>query len=174
MLTSERIAVALGRNKKAVTLRPKMGQGTAVTRVRVRDDLTCEVEDGRWKLTVGMSEKSGGAGAGPDPGVCGRSALGTCVALSYVMWASEAGVPIERLEVEVHADYDVRGEYGLDEGVPAVYEQLRYVVTVSSPAPEADVLRVLDQADAHSSWLQMILRPVDATREVRFTQVTGG
>jgi hypothetical protein len=35
------------------------------------------------------------------------------------------------------------------------------------------VLRVLDQADAHSSWLQMILRPVDAVREVRFTRVAG-
>ncbi|HMB71259.1 MAG TPA: OsmC family protein, partial [bacterium] len=143
-------------------------------RVRVRDDLTCDVEDGRWKLTVGMSEKSGGAGAGPDPGVCGRSAMGTCVALSYVMWASEAGVPIESLEVEVRADYDVRGEYGLDENVPPTYRAMSWVVTVSSPAPEADVMRVLDQADAHSSWLQMVLKPQQANREVRFTQTTEG
>jgi uncharacterized OsmC-like protein len=174
MVTSERIATALARNRKAVSLRPAMGQGTAVTRVRVRGDLTCEVEDGRWKLTVGMSEKSGGAGAGPDPGVHGRAAIGTCVALGYAMWASEAGVPIDRLEVEVRADYDVRGEYGLDAEIPAVYRALTYTVTVESPAPEADVLRVLDDADARSPWLQMYLRPVPARREVRFTRTAGG
>jgi len=174
MLTSEKIAVALTRNKKALSLRPTFGLGTARTHVRVRDDLTCEVEDGRWKLTVGMSEKSGGAGAGPDPGVCGRSAIGTCVALSYVMWASEEGVPIESLEVEVLGDYDIRGEYGLDENIPPTYRKLSYVVTVSSSAPEADVMRVLDLADAHSSWLQMIRQPQEAHREVRFTQTAGG
>jgi uncharacterized OsmC-like protein len=173
MLTSDKIATALARNKKAVSLRPAMGRGTAVTRVRAGGDLTCQVEDGRWQLTVGMSEKSGGTGAGPDPGVHGRAAIGTCVALGYVMWGSEAGVPLERVEVEVRADYDVRGEYGLDPGIPALYRELTYTVTVSSPAPEADVLRVLDEADAHSPWLQMLLRPVPARREVRFTRTEG-
>lgn len=169
MLTSEGIATTFARNRKAAGLRPSVGQGTAVTRVRMRDGLTAEVEDGRWKLTVGMSEKSGGAGAGPDPGVFGRTALGSCLAIGYVMWAAEAGVPVESVEVEVQADYDVRGEYDLDESIRAVYPQVRYVVSISSPASEDDVLRVLDRADRCSPWLQMFA-PSDVRREVRHTR----
>lgn len=172
MLTSEHIATTFARNRKAVGLRPSVGQGTAVTRIRVREGMTCDIEDGRWKLTAGMSEKSGGAGAGPDPGVFGRSAIGSCVAIGYVLWASEADVPIDSLEVEVQTDYDSRGEYDLDESVAPVYAQVRVVVTVASSAPEADVLRVLDRADRCSPWLRMLAAP-DVRREVRFARGDG-
>ena len=36
-------------------LRDSIGRGTAITRVKMRDGFTCEVEDGRWNLTVDMS-----------------------------------------------------------------------------------------------------------------------
>ncbi|MBZ0172932.1 MAG: hypothetical protein K8E66_11165, partial [Phycisphaerales bacterium] len=66
MLSLDRIRTAFARNCKAVTLRPSVGQGTAVTRVRMDEGLTCLVRDGKWELTTGMSEKAGGAGEGPD------------------------------------------------------------------------------------------------------------
>ena len=99
-----------------------------------------------------MTEKDGGTNAGPNPGVLGRAALGSCLALGYGMWAARLDVPITALEVEIHADYDVRGELGVDDGVRPGYSAIRYVVRVSSPAPEADVRRVIDTADRYSSW----------------------
>src|SRR6059036_3530232 len=104
----ETIRVALERNAQAIALRPALGQGTAITRVRLGPGLACEVEEGPWRLVVGMSEKSGGTNAGPSPGVLGRAALGTCLAIGYGMWAARLGVPLESLEVEVQADYDLR------------------------------------------------------------------
>jgi len=172
MLKMDRIREAFSRNRKAVTLRPSMGQGTAVTRVTVGEDLTCRVDDGRWNLTVGMSEKSGGVAAGPDPGVFGRAALGTCLAMGYVMWAALKEVPLESVEVEIQADYDVRGEYGLD-GVDPAYADLRYVVTVRSDAPEADVRAVIDQADAVSPYLTLYRNPQDVRRELRVLAAEG-
>lgn len=166
MLQLDRIRTAFERNRRAVTLRPSMGQGTAVTRVRVDEDLTCHVEDGQWKLTVGMNEKSGGAGAGPDPGVLGRSALGSCLALGYVMWAARAGVPLDSVEVEIQADYDVRGEYGIDDVSPT-YDEIRYLVTVHSDAPETDIRFVLDKAELHSPYLFMFRNPQNVRRELR-------
>ena len=80
MLSLDRIRTAFARNRKAVTLRPSVGQGTAVTRVRVDEGLTCRVQDGAWELTTGMSRKTGGTGEAPDPGVFGRAALGSCLA----------------------------------------------------------------------------------------------
>lgn len=164
---------ALERNVKAVTLRPSVGQGTAVTKVRLRDGLACDVEEGSWKFTVGMTQKYGGTNEGPNPGVFGRAALGSCLAIGYSMWAARMNVPITSLDVEIHAAYDVRGELGVDDAVRPGYSAIRYVVTVETDAPEEDVMRMLDVADRHSSWLDDIANPVPVAREVRLTSRRG-
>jgi uncharacterized OsmC-like protein len=168
----ERIKTALERNAKAVSLRPGVGQGTAVTKVRLQPGLACEVTEGPWSLTVGMTDKSGGTNAGPNPGVFGRTAVGSCLALGYAMWAARLGVPIDALEVEIQADYDLRGELGVADDVHPGYTAMRYLVTVKSSAPEELVRRVLDTADRYSSWRDNIERPVPFTREVRFDRAT--
>ena len=57
------IKTVADRNAKAVELRPMLGQGTAVTRVKLREGMSCEVEEGTWSFVVGMSKKSGRASA---------------------------------------------------------------------------------------------------------------
>lgn len=174
MAAPDGIKIALERNVKAVSLRPSVGQGTAVTRVRLGHDLTCVIEEGTWTLTAGMTEKYGGDGSAPNPGVLGRAALGSCLAIGYAMWAARLGVPIESLEVTIHADYDVRGELGVAPDVRPGYGRIRYVVAVTSDAPEADVTHVLDTADRHSSWLDNIAHPVALEREVHLTTLKAG
>ena len=107
------IRAAIDRNVRVLGVKPSIGQGTAVTRVTLRPGLAAEVEDGPWKFSVGMTEKYGGQNNAPNPGVYGRAALGSCLCIGYSMWAARLGVVIESLSVEVHADYDVRGELGV-------------------------------------------------------------
>src|SRR5574339_1266845 len=76
-MTNDEIRTILERNVRAVTLRPTVGQNTARTHVRLKPGLECEVTEGAWRLTIAMSEKSGGMNAGPNPGVLGRGALGS-------------------------------------------------------------------------------------------------
>lgn len=159
----------LERKAKAVTLRPAVGQGTARTTVRLKPGLECEVEEGSWTLTVGMSEKSGGTNAGPNPGVLGRAALGSCLAIGYAMWAARLGVPIDALEVDVEADYDSRGELGVSDDVPPGYAQVRYRVSVTSPASESDVRRLVDTADKYSPYRDVFARAHDLRRDLVIT-----
>jgi uncharacterized OsmC-like protein len=168
----EKIRRAFERNARAMELRASVGQGTAVTRVRVTRGLTCEVEEGDWKFTADMGEKSGGNGAGPNPGVLGRAALGTCLAMGYVMWAARRGLELEALEVEIQADYDSRGYHGVGGAEPG-YKEIRYLVRAASPAPEAEVLRVLDEADEHSDYLAVFARPQRLRREVELRRSAG-
>lgn len=163
------IRTVLERNVKAVSLRPAVGQGTAVTRVRLRDGLACDIEEGPWKLTAGMTEKYGGSGEAPNPGVLGRGAFGACLAIGYAMWAARLGVPINALEIEVQADYDVRGELGVSGDVRPGHSEIRYVVTVSSPAPIDEIERWLDLADRCSSWRDNLANPVPLVCERRVT-----
>jgi uncharacterized OsmC-like protein len=164
---SRELGEILERNVKAVTLKPSIGQLTGRTRVTLQPGLACEIADGAWKLTAGIGPGSGGTGAGPSPGVLGRGALGSCLALGYAMWAARLGVEITSLTVDVEADYDTRGELGLSDDVPPGYLQVRYTVTVSSPAPDSDVHRVLDTADKYSPYRDVFARANDLRRDVR-------
>ena len=166
MQGKDHIRQALERGARAVALRPSVGQATAVTRVQIREGLLCEIEDGRWTLQCDMSEKGGGSGAGPDPGVYGRTALGACMAMCYVQWAARLEVPIAGVAVEVHADYDVRGEHGLDD-VPAGYSQVRCHVTIESDAREEIIRQLVAKADSHSPYYDVFARPIDLRTELK-------
>jgi uncharacterized OsmC-like protein len=162
----DRIRTAFERNQKALSLKPAIGRGTAVTRVRVKEGLTCEAEDGPWKLTVDMSPKHGGDSTGPNPGVLGRAALGSCLAMSYARWAAVLGVSLSRLEVEIQADYDARGEYGIDDVRPG-YQEVRYVVRIESDAPGEEIQRVVDACEAHTPYLDVFRHPQQVRRIVQ-------
>lgn len=166
---SVEIRQAIERNVKVVSARRTVGRGTAVTRVTLRDGLACDIREGPWALTAGMTEKYGGTNEGPNPGVLGRAALGSCLAIGYGMWAARLGVPIASLEVEIQADYDVSGELAVDDAVRPGYGAMRYVVRVDSPAPEDDVRRVIDTADRYSSWRDVIANEMPLTRELTIT-----
>ena len=162
---------AFERGKKAILLRPTVGQGTAITKVRLTEGYTCEIEDGAWKLVVDMAEKHGGANGGPNPGVIGRGALGSCLAIGYARWAAVMDIPIESLEVEVHADYDVRGELGLADITPS-YTGIRFTVRIESPAPKEEVERMLNRADMLSPYLDLFANPHRIDRIVEYQQST--
>ena len=169
MSSIDSVRTAIERSAKAVTLRPAVGQGTAVTRARLGDALSVQIEDGQWKFTAGMGESYGGSNAGPNPGVYGRAALASCLAIGYGIWSARLNIPVDSLEVEVHADYDARGELAVDENIPPGYLAVRYVVTVESSAPEADIMRLLDTADRYSSWRDDYERMLPLTRDVRIS-----
>lgn len=165
----DRLKGAMDRNIKAIGLRPSIGQGTAVTKVRIRGACTAEIEDGGWKLVADESVNDGGNGEGPDPGVFGRAALGACLAMGYAMWSAQMGVPFGDIEVDVAADYDARGMFGVDDNVPPGWGALRCAVRIESSAPESDVQRVIDYADAHSPLLFDFSQPLSVTRELHIT-----
>lgn len=169
MSDPSRIREALERSASAVSARPSIGQRTATTRVEWTRGLTCRVEDGPWTLAVDMGEKMGGGNTAPNPGVLGRGALGSCLVVGYAMWAARLGVPLDSLSVEVAADYDARGELGVSDDVPPGYTQVRYTVTIASPAAEEDVRRMIETADRYSPYRDVFARAHDVRRELRIT-----
>ena len=173
MQRDEQVREALERNARAVSARRSVGTGTARTKAVLGPGLECTVTEGPHAFTVAMTEKYGGTGQGPNPGVFGRAALASCIAITYGMWAARLGVPFESLEVNVEADYDVSGELGVDDTVRPGYSAMRYLVTVTSTSSEADVLRVLDTADRHSSYLDIFSHGVPLAREVRINAAAG-
>ncbi len=171
MKDADKIRTAIGRTKKALTLKPVLGKGTGVSRVRITSSLTCEVREGNWKFIADMPGSVGGNNLGPTPGVYGRAALGSCLAIGYMMKAAEMDIPIRQLEVEVQADYDDGALFGTaPKNISPGYLGVRYTVHIESDAPEKQIVAMLDDADAHSPYLDVFSRAQNCTREIQIVR----
>jgi uncharacterized OsmC-like protein len=167
MSSFQKIKTALERTTKALTLKPALGRDTKTSVTRVRQGLTCDVQEGDWKLSVDMPAAVGGDGSAPTPGVYGRAAFGGCLAIGYMMQAAKLGVSIQSLEVEVQADFDDGVLLGVHNDVPAGYTEVRYTVTIESDAPEQDIMRVLNEGDARSPYLDVFGRAQTCKRTIK-------
>ena len=163
----DKIKTAFERSAQTLRQQPSLGRSTGTSKIRIRDGLVCDIEEGPWRLTADMPTGAGGGASAPTPGVYGRAALGSCLAMGYTMYAATLGVPIDTLEVELQCDYDDGALFGIGQAPPG-YSEVRYVVTIESSAPQADVMRVLDEGDEHSPYLDVFRRAQKCTRTVRF------
>jgi len=148
------------RNIELLALKPSRGHLTCTTRARLADGLRCEIEEGPWRLAADLPAKVGGDDTAPTPGVLGRAALAGCLTIGIAHWAARLGVPIGSLEVEVEADFDARGELGVGHGIAPGYSEVRYVVSIDSPAPRHELDRLLDTAERHSPYLDVFGRAI--------------
>ena len=171
MKTKESIKTAFERKRRLLERSASLGKGEVTTSIRVRDGLTCNIQEGSWKLTADLHPKSGGRAEGPTPGTFGRAALGSCLAISYMNWASFLDIPITDLEVTVKVGYDARGMYGFDEVSPG-YQSVHYHLRIESPAPKADILRLIDCAERHTSYLNVFLTPQPVSRSLEYVHTT--
>ena len=152
------------RNIQLLALKPSRGHLRCATRARLIDGLRCEIEDGPWKFAADMPAKAGGDDTAPTPGVLGRGALASCLTIGIATWAARLGVPLEALEVEVQADFDARGELGMGNGVPPGYKEVRYVVSIESPATRDELDELLRLAERHSPYLDVFGRAMPLRR----------
>ena len=172
MDSTQRIREISERNVRLLEARPDRGRLTGVTRARIAQGLRCEISEGGWTLAADMPAKAGGEDSAPTPGVLGRGALASCLAMGITMWAARLGVPLASVEVEVHADFDARGELGVGDA-RAGYEEVRRVVRIASPAPEAVLADLVDTAERHSPYLDVFGRAQALRRELHFEHTEG-
>jgi uncharacterized OsmC-like protein len=163
----EKIKIALERCKNAFIRKPALGRDTAVSKVRMVNGLTCEISEGNWKFSVDMPEGIGGNNTAPTPGVYGRAALGSCLAIGYMMKAAELNIPVKNLEVEVQADFDDGALLGTAEkNIAPGYLEVRYTITIESDAPEEKIMQMLDEGDLHSPYLDVFSRAQTCVRKI--------
>jgi uncharacterized OsmC-like protein len=167
MSETQKIKTAIQRTQKALTLKPALGKGTGISKVRITNGLTCEVQEGGWKMSVDMPAGVGGDGSAPTPGVYGRAALGSCLAIGYMMKAAEMEILITNLEVEVEADFDDGALLGTaDKSIPPGYIEIRYTINIESDATEEKIMQMVDNGDAYSPYLDIFTRAQKCIRKV--------
>lgn len=168
-MDQQRIKDAMARTESAFDKRPSLAKQDKVTTAVVSDGTVCEVAEDGWKLVADEPEAIGGTGKGPTPGTYARTCLASCLAIGYSMRAAVLGVPIRSVRVELHSELDLRGIFCGMSTVP-IYNGITYVVTVDSDAPEAEIERLLDEADARSPYLNVFRFPQSLRRETKIVR----
>lgn len=167
MKQDNKIKTALGRTKLALTLKPSLGKSTGISKARITNGLTCEIREGDWKFTADMPESIGGGKLGPTPGVYGRAALGSCLAIGYMMKAAEMDISIQNLEVEIQADYDDGALLGTSEkNIPPGYLEVRYCINIVSDASKEKIMKMLDEGDLRSPYLDIFSHAQKCVRKI--------
>jgi uncharacterized OsmC-like protein len=115
----------------------------------------------RFVVMVDEPELLGGVDGAPNPVEVLMSALCGCVTLGIATNAEMFGVPLDAIDIAMEADIDARGFLGHDKSVRNGVSDIRYTVTIASPAPEEKVRRVKETIDRKSPIRDTLANPVN-------------
>lgn len=167
MSANETIRAAWGRMQAVFEKKPALAQGTGVMRAKLIEGLCCELKEDGWRFSADMPPEAGGSGQHPVPGVYGRAALASCLAIGYAVWLARAGFDWRSIEVEVQADFDHRGMVGMADVYPG-YLRVRHILYIDSDASQDSLRRAIDDARRFSPYLHVFADPQPVTGEVVF------
>jgi len=139
-------------NSSRITLRAK-GSETSTP-------MACSVDLGRAIYSAEAHKGVGGAGTGACSGDLLLGALAACAQITCQMVAAAMVVPIERVEVTVEGDLDLRGTLGISKDVPVGFESIHLNFDIRAPKATEDQLQALrEKTEQYCVVMQTLLRP---------------
>ena len=118
-------------------------------------DVRVALRAGRHEVTVDEPAALGGEDAGASPVQHALIALASCQAITYRFWATNLGIALDDVEVDVEADIDLRGFFGLEEAVRAGFGEVRVSVTPKGPETAERYRELAEAVDAHCPVLDL-------------------
>lgn len=142
----------------------------AAAQFRSRNDLVgvteVDVRVRGHRFAVDEPADLGGGDVAANPVELALSALGSCQAITYRVWAEKLGISLERVLVEVEGDLDVRGFFGFAEGIRPGFNDVRVTVTLTGPESEETYQRLTQEVEAHCPVLDIFAAPVPVRSRV--------
>ena len=122
-------------NSSRITLKARGGQ--------TETPIACSVAVGRAIYDAQAHTGVGGAGTAACSGDMLLGALSACAQITCQMVAAAMGVPIERIEVAVEGDLDLRGTLGISKDVPVGFQRIHTRFEIVAPHATTEQLRAL-------------------------------
>ena len=139
-------------NASRITIRAKGGETDV--------PIACSVDIGHAVYRAGAHKGVGGDGASACSGDLLLGALAACAQITCQMVATAMGLPIERIQVTVEGDLDLRGTLGISKDVPVGFESIRLHFDVAAPNATPEQLRGLrEKTEQYCVVMQTLLRP---------------
>jgi uncharacterized OsmC-like protein len=122
----------------------------------------------RFFVTMDGPGGLGGVDAAPTAAESLVAALAGCLTSGIAANAALFDVPIDAIGIEMEADIDFRGLLGHDKSVRSGFSDIRYTVTIQSPASEERVRKCKETIDRKSPVGDTLANPMNITSKFIF------
>jgi len=162
-VTAEGIGAVIAAGKEdAEALKFTYGSSSKLASVGLDTELTMSGH----KMTIDEpTTMPGGNNKGPNPLDLFCASLGTCQEITYKMYATVMGIPLNSVSAEVSANVDLRGLVGLADDAVAI-SSMAVKVTVDSPAELAQIEQLKGAVDTHCPMVETVKGSVPVTLEM--------
>lgn len=162
----ERVRTALQRVEAALKRRPDWGrhEDAPATAVWEGDTAFRVAHDNGFASSTDMPTELGGEGKHVTPGWLFRASVASCAGTSIYLAAVAAGVALQRLQVRVESQSDVRGLLGMAEAdgtpvLPGTAELQLHVSICAAGVADADLRALIDTAMSRSPIPAVVRAP---------------
>jgi uncharacterized OsmC-like protein len=124
-----------------------------------------KVRDFRFKIDE--PPEYGGRDQAPNPVEYVLAALGACQEITYRYYADTLGIPLNGVSVRVSGRLDLRGLFGVDQGIRPGLRDVHVGVTLDSPAGADDIERLKATVDRHCPVLDIFRNVTPVSTEHR-------
>jgi len=128
-------------------------------------EVTVKVGSGH-KFTVDEPEALEGGNVAANPVEYALAALGSCQAITYRVWAAQLAIKLDKVEISIDGDIDLRGFFGIDDGIRAGFNTVRINVSLGGPESAARYEELAEAVDAHCPVLDLFRNPVPVERKL--------
>lgn len=162
-VTADGIGAVIAAGKEdADALKFTYGSSSKLESVGLNTDLTMSGH----KMTVDEpTTMPGGNNKGPNPLDLFCASIGTCQEITYKMYATVMGIPLNAVSAEVTADVDLRGLVGLADDAVAI-SAINVKITIDSPAELAQLEQLKGAVDSHCPMVETVKSSVPVKLEM--------
>lgn len=145
------------------------GGTTAKYRVESRQEagLRSVVHIRDFEVPVDEPVTIAGTDTAPSPVELALAALASCQEITYRLHADYLGIPLDGVAVSLEGDLDLRGFFGVGEGIRPGFTAIRGTVTLTSPAHPAELERLKAHVDRHCPVLDLLSNETPLTLDLR-------
>lgn len=125
--------------------------------------LKSEATFGGLQMVIDEPVVFGGTGSAPNPAEAALAALGASMEVTLRCWAEYLGIPVNSISVALSGALDSRGFFGTDPAVRSGFGAVDAKIMIDSPAPAADLERLLDRVQKCCPVLDLFRAPTPVT-----------
>ncbi|OUM90309.1 MAG: osmotically inducible protein OsmC [Bacillus thermozeamaize] len=141
--------IANGAEPFTISAHVKAEGRCGVRRIRIRD----------FQIISDSDTDFAGYNLGPSSPEIQLGVLGSCLTHIFLIQASDRGIPLDSLEVEVTGQLDPRANHPGYEHVPVYPHNIHYTVRIASPADDAALRELHAAVERTCPILNLLAKP---------------
>ena len=118
------------------------------------------------EMSIDEPADLGGTDHGPNPVELVLVALGTCQEIVYRAYAAVLGIELESVKCDLRGYLDLRGLFGMQEGIPAGFQKIVFETEIKSSASREELQKLARIVESHCPVLNTLQMPVEVSGDV--------